>query len=154
MLLHSVVDICHIHRQIMCRLCHMCQRNLCPLSCLLLLKKLLWRCSKLLGKMAFTSKFSWIQWISTTNLLRCTLTSFSFNLRGWLRGPLMESDGSSVQWKGIWYLVSLSCFLEIFSKTAHQMFLIVCMMIDGNRVHHLSVVPYLEKILIQDQLGN
>ena len=38
--------------------------------------------------------------------------------------------------------------LDIFSETGHQKFLIFCMMVEGNRGHHLSVVPYLGKILI------
>ena len=45
-------------------------------------------------------------------------------------------------------------FLDIFSETSHQKFLIFCMTIEGNRQHHLSVVPYLGKILILDQLGD
>ena len=39
-------------------------------------------------------------------------------------------------------------FLDIFSESGHQKFLIFCMMVEGNRGHHLNVVPYLEKILI------
>ena len=39
-------------------------------------------------------------------------------------------------------------FLDIFSETDHYKFFIFCMMVEGNRGHHLSVVPYLEKILI------
>ena len=44
-------------------------------------------------------------------------------------------------------------FLDIFSETVHQKFLIFCMMVEGNRGHHLSVVPYLEKILIRGLRG-
>ena len=44
-------------------------------------------------------------------------------------------------------------FLDIFSETGHQKFLIFCMMVDGNRGHHLSVVPYLRKILIRGLRG-
>ena len=40
-------------------------------------------------------------------------------------------------------------FLDIFSETGHQKFLIFCMMVEGNRGHHLSVVLYLGKILIR-----
>ena len=39
-------------------------------------------------------------------------------------------------------------FLDIFSETGHYKFLIFCMMVECNRGHHLSVVPYLKKILI------
>ena len=39
-------------------------------------------------------------------------------------------------------------FWDIFSETGHYKFLIFCMMVECNRGHHLSVVPYLEKILI------
>ena len=40
-------------------------------------------------------------------------------------------------------------FLDIFSQSDHQKFLIFCMRVEGNRGHHLNVVPYLGKILIQ-----
>ena len=39
-------------------------------------------------------------------------------------------------------------FFDIFSETGYYKFLIFCMMVECNRGHHLSVVPYLEKILI------
>ena len=39
-------------------------------------------------------------------------------------------------------------FLDIFSETGHYKFLIFCMVVEGNRGHHLSVMPYLGKILI------
>ena len=39
-------------------------------------------------------------------------------------------------------------FLDILTETGHYKFLIFCMMVECNRGHHLSVVPYLEKILI------
>ena len=39
-------------------------------------------------------------------------------------------------------------FLDIFSETGHYKFLIFCMMVECSRGHHLSLVPYLEKILI------
>ena len=39
-------------------------------------------------------------------------------------------------------------FFDIFSETAYYKFLIFCMMVECNRGHHLSVVPYLGKILI------
>merc|ERR1719505_94431 len=39
-------------------------------------------------------------------------------------------------------------FLDIFSETGHQKFLIFCMMVKGKTGHHLNVVPYLGKILI------
>ena len=58
----------------------------------------------------------------------------------------------------IWGLRGIKCqkfrFLDIFSETGHQKFLIFCMTIEVNRRHHLSVVPYLGKILILDQLGD
>ena len=38
-------------------------------------------------------------------------------------------------------------FLNIFSETGHCKFLNFCMMVEGNRGHHLSVVLYLGKIL-------
>ena len=41
-------------------------------------------------------------------------------------------------------------FFDILLETAHQNFLIFCMMVEGNRGHHLSMVPYLGKILILD----
>ena len=44
-------------------------------------------------------------------------------------------------------------FLDFFSESGHQKFLIFWM-VEGNRGHHLSVVPYLGKILIRDQLGD
>ena len=40
-------------------------------------------------------------------------------------------------------------FLDIFSETGHQKFLIFCLMVEGNRGHHLNVVPYFGKILIR-----
>ena len=52
----------------------------------------------------------------------------------------------------IWGLRGIKCqkfgFLDIFSETVHYKFLIFCMMVEGNRGYYLSVVPYLEKILI------
>ena len=39
-------------------------------------------------------------------------------------------------------------FFDIFSETGHQKFLIFCMMVEGNKGHHLNVVPYFGKILI------
>ena len=52
----------------------------------------------------------------------------------------------------IWGLTGIKCqkcgFLDIFSETCHSKFLIFCMMIEVNRGHHLSLVPYLGKILI------
>ena len=58
----------------------------------------------------------------------------------------------------IWGLRGIKCqkfrFLDIFSETGYQKFLIFCMTLEGNRRHHLSVVPYLGKILILDQLGD
>ena len=45
-------------------------------------------------------------------------------------------------------------FLDIFSETARSKFLIFCMMVEGNKAHHLSVMPFLGKILTQDQLGD
>ena len=39
-------------------------------------------------------------------------------------------------------------FFDIFSETSYYKFLIFFMMVECNRGHHLSVVPYLEKILI------
>ena len=45
-------------------------------------------------------------------------------------------------------------FLDIVWETGHEKFLIFCMMVEGNRGHHLSVMPYLGKILIWDQLGD
>ena len=57
----------------------------------------------------------------------------------------------------IWGLRGIKCkklrFLDIFSDTVHSMFLIFCMIVEGNRWHHLSVVPYLGKILIQGLRG-
>ena len=44
-------------------------------------------------------------------------------------------------------------FLDIFSETGHFKFLIFCMMVEGNRGHHLSVMPYLGKILIRGLRG-
>ena len=52
----------------------------------------------------------------------------------------------------IWGLRGIKCqklgFLDIFSETGHLRFLTFCMMVEGNREHHLNVVPYLGKILI------
>ena len=45
-------------------------------------------------------------------------------------------------------------FFDIFSKSCQLKFLILIMMVEGNRGHHLSVMPYLGKILIWDQLGD
>ena len=43
------------------------------------------------------------------------------------------------------------CFLiDIFSETGHLKFLVFCMMVEGNKAHHISVVPYVGKILIWD----
>ena len=39
-------------------------------------------------------------------------------------------------------------FLDIFSETSHEKFIIFCMMVEGNKGHHLNVVPFLGKILI------
>ena len=44
-------------------------------------------------------------------------------------------------------------FLDIFSETGHQKFLIFCMMVEGNRTQHLSMVVYLGKILIRNVFG-
>ena len=41
-------------------------------------------------------------------------------------------------------------FWGFFSKTCHQKFQTFCMMVEGNRAHYLSMVPYLGKILIWD----
>ena len=38
-------------------------------------------------------------------------------------------------------------FFDIFSETGHSKFLIFCMMVEGNRGHHFSAVPYLGKNL-------
>ena len=38
--------------------------------------------------------------------------------------------------------------LVIFSET--DLFQILCMIVEGNKSHNLSMVPYLEKILIWD----
>ena len=43
-------------------------------------------------------------------------------------------------------------FLDIFSETARSKFLIFCMMVEGNKAHLLSMVPYLGKIFIWDRL--
>ena len=43
-------------------------------------------------------------------------------------------------------------FFDIFSETSHYKFLNFCMIVEGNRGHHLSVVSYFEKILIRDYL--
>ena len=57
----------------------------------------------------------------------------------------------------IWGLRGIKCrkfrFLDIFSENGHEKFLIFCMMLEGNRGHHLSVVPYLGKILIRGLSG-
>ena len=57
----------------------------------------------------------------------------------------------------IWGLGGIKCqklgFLDIFSERGHQKFLFFCMMVEGNRRHHLSVVPYLGKILIRGLRG-
>ena len=39
-------------------------------------------------------------------------------------------------------------FFGILSESSHSKFLIFSMMVEDNRGHHLSVVPYLGKILI------
>ena len=44
--------------------------------------------------------------------------------------------------------VSKIVFWDIFSDTSHYKFLIFCMMVEGNRTHHLSVTPYFGEILI------
>ena len=44
-------------------------------------------------------------------------------------------------------------FLDIFSESGHKKFLILCMIIEGNRGHHLSMMPYLGKILIRGLRG-
>ena len=44
-------------------------------------------------------------------------------------------------------------FLDIFSETGHKKFLIFCMMVEGNRGHHLNVMPYLGKILMRGLRG-
>ena len=58
----------------------------------------------------------------------------------------------------IWGLRGIKCqklrFLDIFSETGHSKFLIFWMTLGGNRRHHLSVVLFLGKILILDQLGD
>ena len=43
-------------------------------------------------------------------------------------------------------------FFDIFSQTGYYKFLIFCMIVEGNIGHHLSMVLYLGKILIWDQL--
>ena len=62
---------------------------------------------------------------------------------------------SMVQYLGkilIWGLRGIKCqkfrFFDIFLETGHYKFLIFCMVVEGNRGHHLSVVPYLGNILI------
>ena len=40
--------------------------------------------------------------------------------------------------------------LDIFLDTDHKVFLICCMMIEGNKAHHLTMMPHLGKILIRD----
>ena len=42
-----------------------------------------------------------------------------------------------------------SGFLDIFSETILDIFLIFCMIVEGNREHHLSIVSYVGK----DNLG-
>ena len=57
----------------------------------------------------------------------------------------------------IWGLRGIKCqkfrFLDIFSETGHYKFLSFCTMVEGNRGHHLSVMPYLGKILIRGLRG-
>ena len=57
----------------------------------------------------------------------------------------------------IWGLRGTKCqklgFFDIFSETGHSKFLIFCMMVEGNRGHHFSAVPYLGKILIRGLRG-
>ena len=43
--------------------------------------------------------------------------------------------------------------MDIFLKTIHQKFLIFCLMVEGNRPHRQSIMPYLGKIVIWDRLG-
>ena len=49
--------------------------------------------------------------------------------------------------------MSKSGFLDIFFKIGHQKFLIFCIMVEGNRMHLWSMVPYLRKIIIRGLLG-
>ena len=57
----------------------------------------------------------------------------------------------------IWGLRGIKCqklmFFYIFSETGHSKFLTFCMMVEGNRRHHLKAVPYLGKILIRGVRG-
>ena len=57
----------------------------------------------------------------------------------------------------IWGLRGTKCqkfgFFDIFTETGDSKFLIFCMMVEGNRGHHLNVVPYLGKILIRGLRG-
>ena len=52
----------------------------------------------------------------------------------------------------IWRFREIKCqkfgFFDIFSETVRKKFLIFCMMVEGNKGHHLSVVQYLGKMLI------
>ena len=41
----------------------------------------------------------------------------------------------------------------IFLEADHYKLMIFCMMVDENRTHHLSMVPYLGKILIRGSWG-
>ena len=42
---------------------------------------------------------------------------------------------------------------DILSETGRQKFLIFCMIVEGNRGHHLSAVPFCGKILIRGSRG-
>ena len=58
----------------------------------------------------------------------------------------------------IWLLRGIKCqklgFFDIFSETSYQNFQIYCMIVEGNRVPHFGMVPYLGKILIRDYVGD
>ena len=56
-----------------------------------------------------------------------------------------------------WGLSGIKCqklrFLDIFSETIHQKFLIFCMMVGDNRLEHLKMVANLGKIIIRGLKG-
>ena len=107
-----------------------------------------WRLSCLL------TLFRCVTWKSERNCQTCI--KFGKLMRSWLKlynGCLRFWTPSSL--KGVLSnrpcpLVGLS--LNI-SETVHWFFLIFCMMVEGNRGHHLSVVSYLGKILIRRLKG-
>ena len=45
-------------------------------------------------------------------------------------------------------MTKIRVFFDIFSEIGHSKFPIIYMVVEGNRGHHLNVVPYLGKILI------